>query len=85
MWIYFLSDKDSTSKVYLAKDDVSPENRKDLTWFQSNVLENSEFPWHKLLLSGEVAMKIHSISFANAHFHELGFSVSCGLIEKGQN
>lgn len=31
MWIsYFLSDKGNINKVYLAKDDVSLEDRKDL-------------------------------------------------------
>lgn len=72
--INFWSVKDNISKVYLAKDDVSLEDkRKNLTWFQRNVLANSGFPRHKPPLSGRVAMRMYCFCLLMHTFMRLYF------------
>lgn len=72
--INFWSVKDNISKVYLAKDDVSlKDKRKNLKWFQRNVLEHSGFPRHKPPLSGKVAMRMYCFCLLMHTFMRLDF------------
>lgn len=71
--INFLSDKDNINTVYLAKDDVSLEDKRKIWHDFKEMSENSGFSRHKSPLSGEVAMRIHWICLLMHTFMSLDF------------